>query len=217
MKATPEYLAEQKKWYEQRMAELNVPRAYWDKSFTNYTATTPAQAAAKDAAEDFPYYGTEAESAAHDYGHQHLNMVLAGPCGTGKTHLACGVLRSEDDTYGNVEFISAVELVRKFRDKPASEEQLMRHYGNSQYDKNEAGSSTLFIDDLGADADRYAAQVICEILDRRVGNDAATVITTNATKSEMRELLGERGFSRLMYRCKWVAVLGDDYRMGVTQ
>jgi DNA replication protein DnaC len=185
------------------------PPAYRTKTFDNFKAETPKQQAALSAAMDFPYIDPP------DYKTKNLNMVLAGPAGVGKTHLIAAMFTDQQEASGATEFTTATALMRKFREKVAKESVLLARYGDGQdsADALDEGCNTLIVDDFGIEADRYASEIFCEILDRRMGADLATVFTTNSTPDELLEWLGERGYSRLLNRCNWVALDGADHRL----
>jgi DNA replication protein DnaC len=147
-----------------------------------------------------------------------LNIVLAGPAGVGKTHLAAAMFTDHWECNGSTEFITATALIRKFREKVAKESVLLERYvdgKDDRADRLDGGCEVLIVDDIGAgaNADRYASEIFCEILDRRMGADLCSIFTTNCTRVEMLEWLCERGYSRLLNRCKWVALDGDDRRL----
>jgi DNA replication protein DnaC len=130
--------------------------------------------------------------------------------------LASVVFQIEFDNDCSVVWVSEIDLIRQFTERIASESKLFAKYGDSATDLGDPldnGCRVLVIDDMGLSTDAYAARIVGEILDRRNRNDLATVVTTNATKAELRAWLGERCYSRLMHRCLWIAVTGPDYRL----
>ena len=186
--------------------------AYRSKTFDNFKAETSKQEAALEAASAFPY------DASDDYETRYYtNLVLAGPAGVGKTHLAAAMFTNAWIYNGQAaEFVTSTALMRKFREKGAKESALLARYGDGKHDATDPldqGCEFLIIDDIGVEADAYSSQIFCEILDRRIGADLLTVFTTNCTADELRLWLGERGFSRLRSRCNWIALDGDDHRL----
>lgn len=205
-----EKAAERERRYIER---YGPPTGYRAKTFDAFKADTPGQVAALAAVQNYPHSNPDGEG-----GWLH-NMVLAGPTGTGKTHLIAAMFGNALEWNGGPEFITATALLRMFRENGTKESALLARYADGEAG-NEAiddGCRVLIVDDFGIDADAYAARIFCEILDRRTAADLYTVVTTNSTETELKEWLGERGFSRLMYRCKWVPVLGADHRRGTQQ
>jgi DNA replication protein DnaC len=145
-----------------------------------------------------------------------LNLILAGPPGTGKTHLACALYKElRGNTFDGAEFIRADALVRKFKEKEQKESVLFMRYGDGWIDeknKMDRGCELLIIDDVGVDKSEYAKKILTEIIDLRNAAGLSTVITTNMTKPELLEMFGDRGASRLFHRCLAVVMPGADYR-----
>ena len=151
-----------------------------------------------------------------DSGTYYLNLILAGPTGTGKTHLACALYQElRGYTFHGAEFIRAETLVRKFKEKEQKESVLFMRYGDGyvdETDKMDRGCELLVIDDVGVDTSEYAKKILIEIIDRRNAAGLFTVITTNLLKLELLAMLGDRGASRLFHRCLVVGMSGADYR-----
>ena len=179
-----------------RYARLGPPKAYRSKTFGNYKRETPEQKAAIAAAQSWLYDPEKWR-----------NLVLVGPVGTGKTHLASAVLYEHFFLSGerNFEFISASDLACDFREKKQKESDFFKWYGED--------CDLLVIDDLGAIAGATPGELFSVLLDKRTNNDLRTVVTTNANDDDLRRVLTDRGFSRLNSRCMTVFVDGDDYRL----
>jgi len=181
-----------------RYAKSGPPESYRGSAFDNYKPEIPEQEAAKKSAWDWCY---EAD--------RWRNLLLVGPVGTGKTHLACAVLRDWHfdcrEGYGNFEYISATDLACDFREKKQKESDFFKWYGED--------CELLVIDDLGAIAGATPGELFSVLLDKRMTNNLRTVVTTNATDDDLKKVLTDRGFSRLNNRCKTVVVDGDDYRL----
>jgi DNA replication protein DnaC len=204
----------QAKYYKDYLERWGPPKAYREKTLANFKAETPTQKTALQVAEWFPYYGPCDED---DYGQPTcLNVVFAGPTGTGKTHLAAALYTFKWECHCSAEFVTASAFIRKFREGATKESVLLSRYGDNTYVRVDAldnGCQTLVVDDLGIETDRYAAEIFCEILDRRMGADLGSIFTTNLTPDEMHAWLGDRGYSRLMNRCLWIDLDGDDHRL----
>lgn len=203
----------QAKYYKDYLDRWGPPKAYRSKTLANFKAETPTQKTALQAAEWFPHYEPYDEDAELP---TCLNVVFAGPTGVGKTHLAAALYTWEWECNCSAIFVTATAFIRKFRETGAKESILLARYGDNKYakiDDLDNGCETLVVDDLGIETDRYSADIFCEILDRRMGADLRSIFTTNLTPDEMRLWLGERGYSRLMNRCIWIGLDGDDHRL----
>lgn len=222
-----EKIAEQEKQKEDRDA-VNKPyddiygpaRQYRAKTYANFVASDEARKNQVADIRDWPYKyhskDNNEEICWSDGSSYHLNLILAGPPGVGKTHLACalyGELRG--DSFDGAEFIRAETLVRKFKEKEQKESVLFMRYGDGFIDeknKMDQGCQLLVIDDVGVDTSEYARKILIEIIDRRNAAGLFTVITTNLLKPELTAMFGDRGASRLFHRCLSIGMPDDDFR-----
>lgn len=198
-------------WEKPVMDKFGPPGDYKKASFEGFNEISPELADARDAARDW----VDSKDS--------LTLLLAGPVGAGKTHLAAAVYREALSVNLSCQFISATSLVLKFQEQPRKKEFLFNWYGGGNGDpddKDDAGCiALLVIDDIAlkiTDNDKkpdIEAQILCEILERRTSKKLRTVFTTNANNEELEPWLGPRGFSRLQSRLTVVPVVGDDYRL----
>jgi len=224
-------LAEEKKLAEQEKQEReaeNKPydeiygpvRAYRAKTYENFVASDEARKNQVADIRDWPFKYCSKDNdepiRLSDGSYYYLNLILAGPPGTGKTHLACALYHElRGYTFDGAEFIRADALVRKFKEKEQKESVLFMRYGDGWIDeknKMDRGCELLIIDDVGVDKSEYAKKILTEIIDLRNAAGLSTVITTNMTKPELLEMFGDRGASRLFHRCLAVVMPGADYR-----
>lgn len=197
------------------------PKAYRYKNYRNFEASNQATIDEVDAMIDWPwkYHSKDNDEAIcwPDSSTYYLNLVVVGPPGRGKSHLACALyFEIGHTTFDGVEFIRAETLIRKLKDKVISESAFFSRYGDGVADKQknklDRGCELLILDDVGVDKSEYARKILIELIDRRNAAGLSTVITTNLTKSELVNMFGERGASRVFYRCLVVSLNGEDYR-----
>ena len=148
------------------------------------------------------------------------SLVLQGNRGSGKTYIACAVindfnsqnpvseirlrqiLKERENSYTKDEF-SAVKSPCKF----ITEMDLFAlYYENYNYCKTEGplgefkkAEKLLVIDDVGSsgyDSKRIQAMYL-NIIDYRYSQGLSLMLTTNLTKSELADYLGDRSFDRL--------------------
>ena len=174
--------------------EKVIPAKYRQCSFSNFKGGSGLVKWLTDYAEKWPPH----------------SLILSGPCGAGKTHLAISILQ-EQIQHGHwldIWFVSSPEMLREIKmtydpDYPLSEADVIDKYTEIEF---------LVIDDLGAEAATdWAISTFYLILDRRHRNDTPTLITTNLTTQEIEEKLGARIASRLSeYRT--IQLKGIDHR-----
>lgn len=114
-------------------------------------------------------------------------LILLGPVGTGKSHLAVGAMRH----WQQGRFITQSELLRWLR----------RSYGDrSEGDPvEECQSASVFVlDDVGlSTGGRDELPLLHDILVHRHGAKLPTVITSNLSDHEFRKIIGERAADRM--------------------
>lgn len=136
-------------------------------------------------------------------------IILRGPCGCGKTHLAAAIINrlAERGIYGRFEVVP--ELL-----------ETIRSGFNRQDDEAKASinqlkeAALLVLDDLGAEkVTDWAREQIFIIINRRYESMLPTVITTNYTTAELVNRLGQRTVSRLVEMTTAYTVDTRDYRL----
>jgi DNA replication protein DnaC len=122
-------------------------------------------------------------------GTKYRGIVLRGPTGCGKTHLAIAMVR--DDVKSR--FVTVPDLLLKIRASfnggDESEEVIIRKYSEIP---------VLVMDDLGAEkTTEFSVTTLYIILDRRIRDCLRTIITTNLSQSQVEDAFGGRIASRL--------------------
>ncbi len=130
-------------------------------------------------------------------------LMLWGPTGSGKTHLACAMMRSLYEARKRPVFVRAAdfyaELRESYRDPLAlpSEMDILRKY---------AGAMWLVLDDIASGSlSDHERRSLLDLIDRRGNALLPTVVTTNFGLEDVARLVDERLASRL----------GSYYRIGV--
>jgi len=153
-----------------RWKKYGPPPLYADRESDDFDVGTPEEEAAFDAVILF-------------YCKNHSILAILGTPGTRKTQLAALLLRQEMLEYGkDGQFMTAPDLVRN-----AKSVELIKRYTSVEI---------LVIDDIGSDANDV--EIVLRIVDARLNNKLSTVYTSNATPTQLKEIYGPRGFSRLM-------------------
>jgi len=135
------------------------------------------------------------------------SLLLAGPTGTGKTHMAYAALRLSAEAC-RPPFWRAGSTAALLGDlRPSANrdsEALMAKYCNS---------TVLFLDDLGAGkSSEWTEEMLYRVIDHRYSNLLPCIFATNHAPSELAAALGERTASRLAEMCQVLVIDGDDRR-----
>ena len=160
-------------------------------------------------------------------------LLLSGPPGTGKTHLATGILAArlhawmaafprpwwEVDAGEELAIVRRPPLVVRFLVVPTLLDQLRAaiRYGDRDDPLPELVDADLVVlDDLGREkVTDWATERLYVLVNERYNRRRATIVTTNYAPSE----LADRGYdalvSRLMEGSSAVRVEASDYRLGI--
>lgn len=130
-----------------------------------------------------------------------LNLVMAGPVGTGKTHAAYAIGNdlSAEGTW--CQAVTVVDLLAALRPD-----------GNPSLGRAVQECQVLVLDDLGAGkASEWAIEQMTALLDLRVRQGRRTVVTTNVPEPDLEAAWGGRFMDRLRFR-RTVAVFRGESR-----
>lgn len=181
---------------EKWLKEYGIPKKFMSCSFENFTGSEKV----KEILRTFP----------------EQSILMSGPTGCGKTHLAVATLRSlvqrnsipDSGLWGvkDVVFTTAPELLLAIRSsfsRNDDEAELVAKYSKP---------SVLILDDLGADkATEWAITTLYLIIDKRDKELLPTIVTTNLSLGQIEGQYGARIASRLS-GMKVITIQLPDYR-----
>jgi DNA replication protein DnaC len=151
---------------------------------------------------------SDAYKAAESFNPHSDNLFLFGPCGVGKTHLACAIVRLAVQRGSTAIVMKPSRLTRYMRVKESdTQEARLREL---------ATAGVLVIDELGIGSETaFARQILQEIIDMRTDNYRnGLIITSNYSLEEYASKLGEDPIpSRLAKICQPIKVGGKDHRI----
>ena len=182
--------------YRRRLEASGLPRRYQRATFDGFSAapgTEKALAAAREFAETF---AREAED----------GLLVRGPTGAGKTHLAAAVAmtllrRGFSVSFWNVPLL--LDALRPGGDKPDAE--IMARARRVDL---------LILDDLGTEkATEWAQERLYVLTEYRYEDARPLIVTTNASLRELQELLSPKTVSRLAEMTRGVTLDAPDYRL----
>lgn len=191
---------------ERLMASSRLPELFQEKTFKTYKATPEnmrAVAIAKAIAE----------------GKTDRGLLLAGPTGTGKTHLASAMVNERVKQGKEAVFCTVPELLADIRRAIRSDQEtteLMEIIKKTEF---------LVLDDFAAErTSSWVLEQLFILLNAREGARVQTVVTTNYTSTtdlilRLKDpktgdrLTGQRIVSRLVGMCDWILLEGEDWRL----
>ena len=142
-------------------------------------------------------------------------LYLYGGKGTGKTHLACSILRAVAERGYDAKFIDCADLFHQLRDRFSANTDAGEQTPEELIDELRS-VNLLLLDDLGAEKPSgWTADRLLLILGYRYNASLPTLITSNYKLEDMARRhgdVGERIASRVGQMCKVHSVSARDWR-----
>jgi DNA replication protein DnaC len=195
-----------------RLDAAGIPQRYRDCTLANFSDNTLSLTKAKAEAREFvdAYPAVEA------------GLLLVGPAGRGKTHLACAILSELVATKGvsglYVDFSDLLmKITTSFRpDADFSKESVLTPYSEAE---------VLVVDELGASKPHpWVLDVLYSLLNTRYNRKKITIATSNfedeldpasGERERLEDRIGYRLRSRLYEMCLMIPLRGNDFRKDV--
>ena len=187
--------AEREREKVKRYHESGAPERYWAESLDTYNIKNDMQKTAAAAAVNFLH-----AVKAGDF----KTLVFIGTAGTGKTHLACAIIREAGGLYR-----SAPDIVEEFRRAKSfssrdTESDLIYKYGHCRL---------LVIDEIGrginATDEKY---MLYQLLNARYNTRRPSVLISNHNKADFLNYIGIAAADRLLESGAILEMNGDSYR-----
>lgn len=199
---TPQHDAEIAE-YERRQAEAErteryrkqAPERYHRESFDTYRTDTAEQKTAVETARAFV-------QTVRGGGFQ--TLLFLGTVGTGKTHLACGIIREAGGLYRLApEIVEEIRRAKSFTAKE-TETDILDYYGHARL---------LVIDEIGRGIAAAEEQyMLYQIINERYNRRKPTVLISNQTKKDFLNYVGIAAADRLTESARAVEFTGRSYR-----
>lgn len=193
----------------ERIEAAGIPARYRVCNFANFNERNEILTSAKTISREF----------VDTYPVVPAGLLLIGPSGRGKTHLACAILSELVLTKGvSGLYVDFSELLLRIQtsfrpDADISKESVLTPYSDAEL---------LVLDELGASKPHpWVTDVLYNLLNTRYNRERITVATTNfedqirpgsGERETLEERIGYRLRSRLYEMCRIVPLQGEDYR-----
>lgn len=160
-----------------------------ESTFATYRATTPAMVEAFEKCQGY----------ADNFGQHYQagrNLLLTGNVGTGKTHLACSIVRQVIELKAIAVITTAAEIIRVFKRSMARD----ARYTEGDVIDELASFDLLVIDEVGAQGGTaYELAVLHEVFDRRYNLVRPTVVVSNLPVKTKQDVTGHAAQSLEQY------------------
>jgi len=188
---------DRRKTFEAReQAEAYLGARFAERDFTTFEVNLHNQQAYEECREYASNLGRNTE----------LGLLLYGPVGTGKTHLAAAILKAAFARGLPAAMIPVPKLLAEIRKGIQDGE------GRALAEKV-AARFFVVLDDLGAERTTdWVQEELFLLVNSRYEAKLPTVVTTNCTPEELVEKVGQRTADRLKEMCKPVFVGGPSKR-----
>lgn len=191
---------------QKKINEINknsgLPKRFKRKTFENYKR-----------GDNFIAY-KKAEEFAENFPDINKGLLLVGPVGTGKTHLAAAISNKLISRLYSVYFGNTTDIMSFIKSTYSKDAEMTE---GEAIELMTEKVDLLVIDDLGKENEtENTLSVLYQIINKLYENEKLVVITTNFNSSDLARKLGERGpamVSRITGMCEPVVLSGEDWRL----
>lgn len=140
-----------------------------------------------------------------------FNMILYGGTGLGKTFLCNCIAKDIIEKQKTVLYVTARDIFKIVEDLRFNKEKIIP---NADYIDDIESVDLFIIDDLGSEFSNVVATTeLFNIIDTRIKNKKATIISTNLTIENLGEVYSDRILSRIVGHYMLLRFFGDDIRL----
>ena len=178
-------------------------------SFTYYSANFTDPKTGISSLDSIKKAHSVAKEFVETFGKDFRNLFLYGDTGVGKTFLSNCIAKELMDKSYSVIYLSTFELFDIL--------------AKSKFEKNEAADQMnhhifdcdlLIIDDLGTElVNSFTVSQLFLCLNERILRKKSTIISTNLSMADLRDIYSERIFSRVTSNYTMLRLIGDDIRI----
>ena len=180
--------------------KASVPVRYIHKTFDTFSQDTAERKKAFSAVKEFA--DTMEKSLADG-----RCLILIGGVGTGKTHLACSLVRKVVEAERSAKFTTVQKLIREVRSSWGTKDE-------QGVIDNLASLDLLVIDEIGVQAcSDNERNILFDVINSRYEEMRSTIVITNCDMNGLKECLGDRVVDRFRENGgRLIQFIGKSYR-----
>ena len=153
-------------------------------------------------------YSVAKDFVAH-FGQEFRNLFFYGDTGIGKTFLSNCIAKELIDKSYSVIYLSTFELFDILAKSKFEKDEAADRMNHHIFD-----CDLLIIDDLGTElVNSFTTSQLFLCLNERILRKKSTIISTNLSMADLREVYSERIFSRITSNYTMLRLIGDDIRI----
>lgn len=154
----------------------------------------------------------EMENFVQEIGRSDRSLVFWGGTGLGKSYMSSCIAKRAIEQYKTVIYFSIRELIQCLETYTFRREEFEKSYG-FETRRLIFESDLLIIDDLGSEIKNHFVETeLFHIVNMRTEQGKQMLISTNKNPLELRELYGERTYSRIVKYFDFYPFIGSDIR-----
>lgn len=201
---------------ERLLSAARIPRRYENCTFHNYIPQGDNHRA-DEVFKTQSHAVNNCQKLAREYPVLDVGLLLLGPCGVGKTHLAVATIKALIARGIPCLFYDFRDLLKEIQDSYNSVSQTTElRVLEPVYD-----AEVLVLDELGASKPTdWVRDTMTQIINTRYNDRKLTIFTSNyldepanPNEESLTDRVGVRLRSRLHEMCKVILIKGDDYRL----
>jgi DNA replication protein DnaC len=145
----------------------------------------------------------------HNFNEEFQNLLFYGPVGTGKTFLSNCIAKDLLDQGYSVIYFTSFQLTELFSSTISGDNEHFHQCYEALLE-----SDLLILDDIGAElANSFTVSRLFQVLNERALARKSTMISTNLSLQEFRDIYSERIFSRITSSYTLLKFTGSDIRI----
>lgn len=186
---------------------LDLGSQSFDTFDTDWYSDQRAPGKTKSAREHMEWVYDTCVEYAHNFGKKPANLLLFGRPGLGKTHLSAAIAREVSGKGFSVVYDTAGHIFERFEAQKFGRDEAERDV------ERVLNCDLLILDDLGAEfATAYSQSVLYQVINDRMTEGRATIISTNLDLPALSKAYNERILSRLIGSYTMLGFVGRDIR-----